>query len=115
MRNFRELDIWKNSVALALDIYSLTDSFPKEEKYGLISQIRRCAVSIPSNIAEGCSGTNKSLINYLSIALGSSFELETQLIIANRLNLFSEKSKEFFEKISLLQKQINAFRNSIKQ
>ena len=115
MRNFRELDIWKNSVAFTLDIYSLTDSFPKEEKYGLISQIRRCAVSIPSNIAEGYSGTNKSLINYLSIALGSSFELETQLIIAGSLNLLNEKSKELFEKIALLQKQINAFRNSIKQ
>ena len=74
-------------------IYLLTGSFPKSEQFGLISQMRRCVVSIPSNIAEGCGrNSNKELIQFLYIALGSSSELETQIIISTELN-FSEKEK----------------------
>lgn len=113
MRNFRDLEIWKKGIILARDIYLISNSFPKEEKYGLTSQIRRCAVSIPSNIAEGCSGTNNSLKNYLSIALGSSFELETQLIIASELSYLNEDINTMLPKINYLQRQISSFRNSI--
>ena len=67
MRNFRDLEIWKKGINLAKEIYIITNLFPKEEKYGLTRQIRRCAISIPSNIAEGCSGTNNLLKHYLNI------------------------------------------------
>ncbi|MGB3776310.1 MAG: four helix bundle protein [Leeuwenhoekiella sp.] len=83
MNYFKELKVWQKSVELVSQIYSSTKSFPKNKIYGLTSQIRRSAVSIPSNIAEGCGRkTSKDFKNFLSIALGSAFELETQLLIA---------------------------------
>ena len=115
MHNFKELNIWKRSVDLAVDVYHLTKSFPKEEKFGLTSQITRSAVSVPSNIAEGSGrNTNKDFNNFLGIALGSSFELETQLIIANKIGIlkndsFNSISKETIE----VQKMINGFKNKI--
>ena len=115
MRNFRDLEIWKKGIYLAKEIYIITNLFPKEEKYGLTRQIRRCAISIPSNIAEGCSGTNNSLKHYLNIALGSSFELETQLIIAGELNYINKEINDLIPHINYLQSQINAFRNTIKE
>ena len=90
MRNFRELDVWKSSVLFVKKIYELTDTFPNIERYNLISQISRCAVSIPSNIAEGCSrNSQKDFSRFLQISLGSSFELETQIEIAKELNFIS--------------------------
>ncbi len=73
MRNFRELKIWVESIRICTEIYSLCEKLPAAEKYGLSSQMKRCSVSISSNIAEGCRGSNKELRHYLSIALGSSF------------------------------------------
>ena len=70
MRNFRELEIWKKGMAIAKKIYTLTSDFPIEEKYGLVNQMRRCAVSIPSNIAEGCGRGDKELRHFLRIAMG---------------------------------------------
>ena len=94
MHNYKELSVWNKSVALATDVYKLTSCFPKSEKYGLISQIRRSAISISSNIAEGAGrSTNKDFARYLHIANGSSYELETQLIISK--NLFYINQSDF--------------------
>jgi four helix bundle protein len=91
MHNFQELKIWQKAMDVAEQTYILSAEFPKEEKFGLTSQIRRSAISIPSNIAEGAGrNTNGEFRNFLGIASGSSNELFTQLILSNRLHLISE-------------------------
>ncbi|MDR0612502.1 MAG: four helix bundle protein [Dysgonamonadaceae bacterium] len=91
MATHKDLTVWKKSMNLVLLIYKITKSFPKEELYGLVSQMRRSAVSVPSNIAEGhARGSDKELVRFLFISLGSAFELETQLIIAYHLNYIQE-------------------------
>ncbi len=93
MHDYKKLDVWEKSMEIVKDIYNLTDSFPDAEKFGLISQMRRSAVSIPSNIAEGAGrNTDKEFNNYLSVALGSAFELETQLLLSVRLNFTEEQN-----------------------
>jgi four helix bundle protein len=93
MHNFKELKVWKAGIEVSKLIFQLTRSFPPEEKYGLISQMIRSAISIPSNIAEGCGRkSNKELHQFLNIALGSSFELETQLIIAKEFNYIDQET-----------------------
>lgn len=83
MKTHKDLEVWKKSVEFVTDLYKVTQDFPKEEFYGLTSQMRRAAVSIPSNIAEGSARQgNKELVQFLYIALGSAVELDTQLIIA---------------------------------
>ena len=90
MHNFKELLIWQDSIDIVEDIYRVVGSFPKNEQYGLVSQMNRCSVSIPSNIAEGSGrGSNKDFSRFLSISLSSAFELETQLIIANRIGFIN--------------------------
>jgi len=102
IKNYKDLNIWKRSIELVEDIYRLTKSFPKEELYGLTSQMRRAAVSIPSNIAEGFTRFhNKEYKQFLYIALGSCSELSTQIIIASRLKYFDDN------KIELLLNEIN--------
>ena len=92
MKTHRDLEVWKKSIDLVVQIYSITKNFPTTEKYGLISQIQRCSVSIPSNIAEGSARkSSKEYSHYLSISLGSLAELETQLIISNRLKFLNDK------------------------
>ena len=91
VRTHRDLDVWKKSIDLVTLIYKYTAEYPKDEIYGLTSQIRRCAVSIPSNIAEGSARTTKKdFSHFLAIALGSVAELETQLIISRNLNYLPE-------------------------
>lgn len=104
------------SIDLTEEIYRSTEGFPSQEKFGLISQINRSAVSICSNIAEGAGrGTDKEFINFLSIALGSSFELETQMIVAKRLNYISEeKFNSIAPKIEEIQKMIIGLQNKLK-
>ena len=86
IKNHKDLEVWKKSMDLVSNIYKITESFPNKELYGLTNQIRRAAVSIPSNIAEGAArNSKKEFIQFLYIALGSLSELETQIIIANRL------------------------------
>ena len=116
MRNFRNLEVWKEAIDLASLVYTLTKKFPKQEQYGLVSQINRCSVSIPSNIAEGCSrSSEKEYSRFLEIAIGSSFEMETQLEISKNLNyLDSETFKSLVERLHVLQRRINALRTSIK-
>jgi len=116
MRNFRELEIWKRSYKVANEIYTITTKFPDNEKYGLISQMRRCAVSIPSNIAEGSSrSSNKEMKRYIEIAIGSSFELETQLLIATEQGLTATGTSEILDEINQIQKMMNAFRTKLKE
>lgn len=93
-------------------VYSLTSNLPSDERFGLVSQINRCSISIPSNIAEGSGRTsNKEFIHFLNISISSSFELETQLILAN--DLFNTDSEEIIEKINELQKMIVGFKKSL--
>ena len=108
---YKKLRIWNDSMVLSEKIYSLTKNLPKEEVYGLTNQMRRCSVSIPSNIAEGYTrGRPKEIINFLLISLGSSAELETQLEICLRLNfLTKESTSELFENITSIQKQMYSF------
>ena len=87
MKNFKELRIWQKGFDIAVKAYKLVDSFPKEEKYGISSQLTRAAVSIPSNIAEGSSRkSEKEYQRFIEISLGSSFEVETQILIAAAAN-----------------------------
>jgi len=93
VRKHQELRVWQQSMDLVEQIYSITKTFPDDERYGLISQMRRCAVSVPSNIAEGAArGSTQEFIRFLYISQGSLSELETQILIANRLNYLSDIS-----------------------
>lgn len=93
MRNFRNLIVWQRSFNLCLRIYDLTKSFPPDEKFGLVSQLRRAAVSIPSNIAEGAAQqTDLHFKKFLLAAIGSSFEIETQLLISSQIYPSLQKS-----------------------
>ena len=86
MRDFRSLDVWHKAHQLVLEIYKRTETFPKAEVYGLTSQVRRAAVSIPTNISEGCGrGTKAELGQFMQIAMGSASELEYELLLANDL------------------------------
>ena len=86
IKTHKDLDVWKKSMDLVERVYRRTERFPDSEKYGLINQIRRCAVSVSSNIAEGAArNTDKEFVQFCYIALGSLSELETQLLIAERL------------------------------
>ena len=98
---FRDLLVWQKSMDLTQEIYSLTATFPKSETYGLTSQMRRCAVSIPSNIAEGAGrATRRDFANFVVIARGSNFELETQIILAERLGYLDQQSAEYVSSAS---------------
>jgi four helix bundle protein len=98
MNRYRDLEIWKRSFKMTIDIYNATKTFPKEEIYGLRSQIRRSAVSVPSNIAEGAGRKgNNEFLQFLSIAYGSLCELETQVLIAKELNYMNVEIAENLE------------------
>ena len=116
MRDFKKLEIWKNGITIVKHVYSLVQKLPSEEKFGLKSQLSRAAVSVPSNIAEGCSRNSEvEFKRFLEIALGSLFELETQLIISEELKfLDSGDLKSIFELISIESKMINSLISKIK-
>jgi len=109
MNNFKELKIWKDSIDLAVDIYKMTKLFPDTEKFGLVSQMNRCSISISSNIAEGAGRNNKKEFRqFLGIALASACELESQLIVSQKLNFVTEHVlKQQTEKLVYLQNMIN--------
>ncbi len=112
--NYKNLKIWKLGIELVDNTFEVTKTFPKEEKFGLISQINRSSISIPSNIAEGSSRTEKSFSHFNDISLGSSFELETQLIIALKRKYISEETFVKFEKkIGEFQKMTMSFQNNL--
>jgi four helix bundle protein len=108
MNYFKELKVWQKAIELVTETYLITKSFPKDEIFGLISQIRRCVVSIPSNIAEGCGRkSDRDFSNFLGIALGSSFEFETQIIISKNIGYLSE------EQFSSMESEIQHIQNMI--
>lgn len=115
MHDFKDLKVWQAGIEICKTIFELTRQFPNEEKFGLISQMTRCAVSIPSNIAEGCGRkSNKDFYQFLNIALGSSFELETQVIIAKDFNYITqEKADIVCKSINEIQKMIVGLQKSL--
>jgi len=115
MHNFKKLDIWIKSMDLVIDIYLLTNSFPNYERFGLSSQMQRAAVSIPTNISEGSAkSSNKDFARFLEMSIGSSFELETELIVATNLKyLDSVVSISTQNKINEIQKMILGFKNKL--
>lgn len=116
VQSYKDLLVWQKAFELSLFIYRITKSFPKEEMYGLISQIRRCTISIPSNIAEGYARHRRlEYIQFLQIAFASGAELETQLLIAKELGYVSQTN--FDKAYSLLQeimKMLNVLISKIK-
>lgn len=112
--NYKNLKIWKLGIEIVDDVFKITQEFPNDEKFGLISQINRCSISMPSNIAEGSSRTGKSFSHFIDISLGSSFELETQLIIACKRNYITKTQLiTFEEKIAEFQKMTMSFQNKL--
>jgi len=116
MHNFRKLEIWKVAIDLATEVYKITEQIPSSEKYNLISQMCRSAVSIPSNIAEGAGrNTDGEFRQFLGVALGSCYELETQIILSNRLNFIeSDELERINLTISQLQKRLYRFRKTLR-
>ena len=108
MRNFRELDVWKDARKLVKEVYLLTKSLPETEKYGLTSQINSCVISIPANIAEGSAKfSQKDFVRFLQISLGSAYELESHLKLCSDLEFINEvKVSTIIESIQVLQKRI---------
>ena len=115
MHNFRKLNIWLDAMLLAKEVYLITSKFPKEEKYGMVSQINRCSVSVPSNIAEGSSrSSNKEFSHFVKISLGSLFELETQMILSNEFGIINEQElNNITSRIIILQKMLVKFLSTL--
>ena len=112
--NYKNLKIWQTAMEITNEVFNLSSKFPNEEKFGLCSQISRCPVSIPSNIAEGSSRTDKSFSHFIDISLGSSFELETQLIIANKRNYITKEQLQIIgDQITEFQKMAMSFQNKL--
>lgn len=114
--NFRNLKIWQDGVEFVLSNYAITKNFPDSERFNLTSQMNRCAVSIPSNIAEGSAkSTDKHFKIFLETSLGSAFEWETQFIVAQKLNYITETIyNSRIEEIQRLQRMIGAFIDRLK-
>ena len=115
MHKVEDLKVWQKSIELAKQVYKIVAELPDNEKYGLASQIKRCAVSIASNIAEGAGrNSNKEFKHFLGIANGSSYELHTQLILVYELNLIEKnKIEDILNLIIEIQKMIYSFQKSL--
>ena len=115
MRNFKKLKIWQKGINIIIQSYRFTKSFPKEEKFGLCTQINRSATSIPSNIAEGSSrSSDKDYARFLEISLGSAYELETQVFISQKLNFGDLKlGIRLLDDIQQEQKMIVGYMNTL--
>ncbi len=116
MKTFRDLLIWQKAMNLVTNTYQITEKFPKEELFGLTSQIRRSAISLPSNIAEGYgSDSNKELLRFINIAIGSLFEFQTQIEIAKNINYLNENEfKNLYEETRELEAMIISFSKRLK-
>lgn|SRR3990167_7014006 len=114
MSNYRELLVWQKAFALVKDVYLLTSKFPADERFGLVSQMRRAAVSIPSNIAEGRSRhTTGEFIQFVSHAEGSAAELETQLLLAVELGYSDGRSQTVLDNLTEVRKMLGALRRKL--
>ena len=115
MHNFKELLVWQKSRVLVSEIYLLLANFPEDEKFGIVLQMKRAVVSIPSNIAEGAGkGSNKDFNRFLDIAIGSAFELETQLYLAFDLSFITnEQLNIFIIRVEEIEKMIHGFKKRL--
>lgn len=116
MKTHKDLDVWKYSLDLVVEVYQLLKKFPDDEKFGIISQMKRCAVSIPSNIAEGAARSSaKEFSHFLTISLGSLAELETQIIISERLDFISDdNSKILLKNLTTIRKMLLGLKKSLR-
>ena len=116
MKNFRNYEVWKDGVAFSAHVYQLTELFPKKEMYALCDQLQRASVSIPSNIAEGCSRRSQSeFAHYLEISLGSSYEIETQMEIAHILKYVTDEQYDVaIETVQSIEKKLTNLINTIR-
>jgi four helix bundle protein len=116
MKTYRDLYIWQKAIELVVNIYKGTDSLPGTEEYGLKAQMRRCSISISSNIAEGFGRrSNKEFRRFIDISIGSLFELQTQLEICKRLNYLNEEQfSVYFEYTREIERMMVAFRKTLK-
>jgi len=117
LRNYRDLEVWQKSYALALDVYRLTSEFPKREVYGMVSQLTRAAVSIPSNIAEGYSrGHTADYVRFLYIARGSLAEIDTQLMLSRDLGYIeAEVCLRILKRYEHLERMLSALIRGLKE
>lgn len=117
VKSYRDLLIWQRGIALSKNIYMLTADFPTQEQYGITNQMRRCSVSVPSNIAEGFGRSTASWINFLKISRGSLYELDTQLILSRELSLTKDEKLvlKLENEIAELGKMINSLLNKLKE
>ncbi len=115
MHNYKKLQVWQDAVEIAVEVYALTKKFPSSEQFGLVSQLRRASVSVASNIAEGSGrNNNKEFNHFLGLAAGSSYELETQLIITSKLEFCDQNLLDsLIEKIEINQKMIYQLKNRL--
>lgn len=115
MRDFTKYEVWELAIDVAQEIYLTTKKFPEEEKFGLITQIRRASVSISSNIAEGASrSSDKEFNRFIEIAMGSLFEARSQLFLSNKIKILNEQEFDRLEeKLSTLAKKLNSLRNKL--
>ncbi len=115
MHNFKELKVWRAGIEVGKIVFELTRNFPTDERFGLISQMTRAAVSIPSNIAEGCGRRSaKEFSQFLSVSLGSAFELETHIILAKEFNYISdEQLLSLTVKITEVQKMLSGLQKNL--
>lgn len=117
INSYQDLEVWKKAMELVTDIYKITQSFPKEELYGMTNQLRRASVSVPANIAEGWGrGTTKGYIQFLRIARGSLLEVETLMTISQNLGYVNAQDlqEQILQKIIEISKMINSLINSLK-
>lgn len=117
MRNFRNYEVWKDGVEFSAHVYKLTEQFPKKEMYALCDQLQRASVSIPSNVAEGCSRRSQNeFAHYLEISLGSSYEIETQMEIAHILMYVDDNQYvDIIDKVQSIEKKLTNLINTIRQ
>ncbi|MCB9226266.1 MAG: four helix bundle protein [Chitinophagales bacterium] len=117
MKNFRKYSVWQEAMVIVDDVYGIVDGFPKSENFGMRSQVTRAAVSVASNIAEGCSRSSQiDFKRFLQISMGSLFELETQLLIINNRNWVDEnKVIQLIDKVIELEKRLGALIRKIKE
>jgi four helix bundle protein len=115
VHNYKKLQVWQDAVEIAVEVYALTKNFPSSEQFGLVSQLRRASVSVASNIAEGSGrNNNKEFNHFLGLAAGSSYELETQLIITSKLEFCDQNLLDsLIEKIEINQKMIYQLKNRL--
>lgn len=116
MRDYHKIDVWKRSHQLTLKIYKVTETYPKDEIFGLTSQIRRAMSSVPTNIAEGCGrNSDAELFNFLNIASGSASEVEYQLVLSKELGYIDESvAAELLKEIAEIRKMLGSYMRKLK-